>query len=70
MKYSDKVLTLEVFCKNARTGERLPEKVIGIQTVFVAKPGEDFSVCVIASGECFEGDETDKVEASCSVGEV
>ena len=69
MKYVDESIALEVFCQYADTGERLPEKVIGIQAVMVATPGKDFNVCVTASGLCFGGDETDKIKASCSVGE-
>ena len=70
MKYMDETIMLEVFCQDAETGERLPEKVIGIQTVMVAKAEKDFRVCVTASGDCFGGDETDLIEATCSVGEV
>ncbi len=69
MKYVDESIAVEVFCQYAHTGERLPEKVIGIQTIIVAQPEKDFYVYITASGLCFGGDETDKIEASCSVGE-
>jgi hypothetical protein len=67
MKYTDEHITLKVKVLDAQTDQKLQEKKVGLQSIFVARPGREFQVRVEASGAVFK-EWTGKLAAYCYVG--